>query len=172
MWEIMSGLFWLRPSYQPCLCMAALAGTIISCWHGQMISVVDVKPKTCLQSNKPFCFFIIWVSLSARLQYDIMTFQGLTLYVLNFSEGTKIYIYVFMSFLHIDMIQVVDWNHSSSMTRTYLFYIVNIMGADVLSMQRARASATMTFTMFNRINLVPAREGLRCLWNFIVFTNW
>ena len=44
-----------------------------------------------------------------------------------------------ISFLHIDMIQVVEIPPS----RTYLFYIVNIMGADVLAMQRARASATM-----------------------------
>ena len=38
-------------------------------------------------------------------------------------------------------------NPSSSKTRSYLFYIVNIMGADVLEMQGARASATMIFSM-------------------------
>ena len=60
-----------------------------------------------------------------------------------------------MSFLHIDMAQVV-WNTSSSKTRTYLFYIVNIMGADVLPTQGVRASATMIFTMLNWIDSVPA----------------
>ena len=65
---------------------------------------------------------------------------SLTLYVLNFSEETQTYIYV-LSFLHIDM---------------NLFYIVNIMGADVLATQGARVSAAMIFTKFNRINSVPA----------------
>ena len=37
-----------------------------------------------------------------------------------------------------------------------LFYIVNIMGADVLTMQGARASATMIFTMLNRVDSVAA----------------
>ena len=48
-----------------------------------------------------------------------------------------------------------SWNPSSSKTRTYLFYIVNIIGADVLATQGAWASATMIFTMLNRINSVP-----------------
>ena len=34
------------------------------------------------------------------------------------------------------------------------------MVADVLATQGARASATMIFTMLNRINPVPAREEL------------
>ena len=34
--------------------------------------------------------------------------------------------------------------------------MLNIMGADVLVMQGARASATIIFTMLSRINLVPA----------------
>ena len=34
-------------------------------------------------------------------------------------------------------------------------YIVNIMGGDVLATQGAKASATMIFTMLNRIDLVP-----------------
>ena len=38
----------------------------------------------------------------------------------------------------------------------YLFCIVNIMGADVLATQGARASASMIFTMLDRINSVPA----------------
>ena len=35
--------------------------------------------------------------------------------------------------------------------------MVNIMVADVLATQGARASATMIYTMTNRINLAPAR---------------
>ena len=46
--------------------------------------------------------------------------------------------------------------------RQELFYIVNIMGADVLVMQGARISATMIFTMLNRINSVRTHEGLKC----------
>ena len=38
----------------------------------------------------------------------------------------------------------------------YLFYIVNIKGADVLVMQRAGASTTMILTTLNRNNSVPA----------------
>ena len=61
----------------------------------------------------------------------------------------------FISFLHTDMTQVVYIPpHKIS---TYLFYIVNIMGTDVLAIQGARASATMILTMLNRNNLVPAR---------------
>ena len=45
-----------------------------------------------------------------------------------------------------------SWNPSSSKTRTYIFHIVNIMGADVTATQGARASATMIFTMLNLIN--------------------
>ena len=38
-----------------------------------------------------------------------------------------------------------------------LFYIVNIMAADDLATQGARASASMILTLLNRINSVPAR---------------
>ena len=56
----------------------------------------------------------------------------------------------FISFLHTDMTQVV----------LRLFYIVNIMGADVLTTQGARASQTMLLTMLNWNNSVPACQGL------------
>ena len=39
-----------------------------------------------------------------------------------------------------------SWNPSSSKTRTYLFYIVNIIAADVLVTKGAMASATMILT--------------------------
>ena len=75
----------------------------------------------------------------------------LTLLVLDFSAGTKTFIHVFMSFLHVCMAQVVEIQ-----TKTYLFYIVNNMGADILATQGARAATTIAFTMLNCINSVPA----------------
>ena len=45
------------------------------------------------------------------------------------------------------------------MTRTYLCYIVNIMGADVLATQGARASTSMLFAMFNQIIGSPHVKG-------------
>ena len=39
-----------------------------------------------------------------------------------------------------------SWNPSLSKTRTYQFYIVSIMAADVLATKGARASATMILT--------------------------
>ena len=38
------------------------------------------------------------------------------------------------------------------------------MGADVLATQGARVSATMVFTLMNRIDSVFARQGLRDLF--------
>ena len=40
---------------------------------------------------------------------------------------------------------------------TYLFYIVNIMAADDLATEGARASATMIVIMLNQIDSFPAR---------------
>ena len=65
-----------------------------------------------------------------------------------------------------------SWNPSLNETRTYLLYIVNIMGADVLTTQGARASATMIFTILNQIHSVPARWGfLTWWWNLIKTTD-
>ena len=50
-----------------------------------------------------------------------------------------------------------NWSPSSHKTRTYLFHIVNIMVADVLTTQGAMASAAMILTQLNRDNSVPAR---------------
>ena len=47
-------------------------------------------------------------------------------------------------------------NPSACKTRTYIFYIVNSMGADVLTNEGARASTTVIFNLLNRINSVPA----------------
>ena len=59
-------------------------------------------------------------------------------------ENINIYLH-FMSFLHTNKTQVAE-NSSSSKTRTCLFYMINIMAADVLATQGARASATMILT--------------------------
>ena len=56
-----------------------------------------------------------------------------------------------------------SWNPSSSKTRTCLFYIVSIMGADVLATQGARTSATMMFTVLNQINSVPGLTRVNTL---------
>ena len=57
-----------------------------------------------------------------------------------FRGNINMYSY-FMSFLHTDTPKVIE-----ILPRTYLFYIVNIMVADVLATQEARASATMILT--------------------------
>ena len=66
----------------------------------------------------------------------------LTLYVLNFAEETKIYIYILCHSSALISHRYI----SSSKVKIYLFYIVNIMGADVLVTQGARESATMILT--------------------------
>ena len=49
------------------------------------------------------------------------------------------------------------WNPFSCKTRSYLFYIVSIMGADALATQGARATTTMILTKLNWDNSVPRR---------------
>ena len=75
----------------------------------------------------------------------------LILYMLIFSEGTKSYIYVYI-LCHSSTLKwhVGSWNASSSKLRIYLFYMLNIMGADDLAMQGARESTTMILTYLNR----------------------
>ena len=77
------------------------------------------------------------VKVATDLQALMTKFTILALFMPNFSEGTKTYIYISC--------------HSST------FYIANIMGADVLATQGARASATMIFTVLHWIISVPAR---------------
>ena len=45
-----------------------------------------------------------------------------------------------------------NWNPSSSQTKAFLFYTVNIMAADVLATQGARVSKTVLFTVLNRFS--------------------
>ena len=54
---------------------------------------------------------------------------------------------------------IISWNPSSCKTRTYLLYIDRIMGADFPATQGARSSATIIFTVLNRVHSVPARQG-------------
>ena len=70
----------------------------------------------------------------------------------TFFRGNKTYIYILCSSSR----DTGSRNPSSSKTRNELFYIVNIMDADVLATQGARASASIIFTMLNWINSVPA----------------
>ena len=67
---------------------------------------------------------------------------NLTLYELNFSEGTKTCAF-YVNPLHWHVTG--SWNPSPK-TGTYLFYIVSIMAADVLATQGASASASMILT--------------------------
>ena len=61
-------------------------------------------------------------------------------------RGNKTHIYLTFHVISPHWHGTGSWNPSSSRTRSYLFYIVNIMGADVLVMQGAGASATMILT--------------------------
>ena len=72
----------------------------------------------------------------------------------KFFRGNKnIYLH-FISFLHIDLPEVVE---ILPQVRQGLAYsnLVNIMAVDDLATQGARASAAMTLTLLNRDNLVP-----------------
>ena len=62
-----------------------------------------------------------------------------------------------MSFLHADMTQVAETLPQIRQELTYS--TVNIVGADVLATQGARASTTMISTKIKHINSVPARKG-------------
>ena len=70
-----------------------------------------------------------------------------------FRGNMNIYLH-FMPLFHIDMTQIVEIHPHVRPGPAYS--IVNIMAADDLATQGARASAPMMFTMLNRINLVPA----------------
>ena len=117
--------------------------------------------------------------------------KSLTLYVLSFQrkQRHKFIFYVMPPHWH----DTCSWNSSSCNTRTYLVYIVNIMGSDVLATQGVRASATTIFTMLTELiqsphfkasgaasisdisycmmsqRLAPAPLGVECSY---CFTNW
>ena len=94
-----------------------------------------------------------------RLSYIAMNLSNalgfLSFYVLNFQTEQKHTYAFYIIPPHWDGRG--RWNQFLCNSRTHLFYIVNIMGADVLATQWARTVATMISTMLNRICSVPAR---------------
>ena len=72
----------------------------------------------------------------------------------NFFRASKTIFLRFMSFLKLDMTQVVE---ILLHVRQEHFY--SIMGADVSATQEAKASATVIFTMLNRINYSQCVKG-------------
>ena len=102
----------------------------------------------------------------SQWQNILLSRHSFTIYVLHFQREQNIYLY-FMAFPHIDMT-----HPPLCKTRNYLFYIVNIMGVDVLTTQGGRASATVIFSMLNQISsvmhfLVPFRKcHSRLRWNY------
>ena len=91
----------------------------------------------------------VWISMKISLKF-VPKFRINPLRAKFLRENINIYLH-FMSCLHAG-----SWNSSLSKTRTCLFYIINIMAADVLATQGARASATMILTYVNWVNSVPA----------------
>ena len=122
--------------------------------HSYIVFVSDAKKENCKQyriSNDRAKEIANSASLWWGMLQSPHNTTILTHYMLNFSEGTKIQtftFYVIPPLWH----DTGSWNPASSKSRTYVFYTVNIMGADVLAMQGARASATMMLTMLNKIN--------------------
>ena len=115
------------------------------------------------RSLTSMCWTLNWpsVCLPMTRRLPVLGYQQTQHRLLNhlrikFVRGNiNIYLH-FISFLHIDRTQVVG-NPSSCKTRTYLLYIVNIMIVYVRATQGARATATMIFTMLNRISSISAR---------------
>ena len=111
-------------------------------WHLQNKSYHQTPNISCTKWNcwSPRCS---WSSAYQRYSNYIFILD-LTLYVQNFSEETKHVFTFYVIPLHWHAKD--NWNPSSYKTRTYLFYIVNTIVADVLVTQGARASATMILT--------------------------
>ena len=91
---------------------------------------------------------------------------GLTLYMLKCSEGSKTYIYIYILCQSSTLTWHSSWNPSSSKTRTYLFYIVNIMAADGLVTQGARAWTIIIFTMLNRTVKINYNNWNAFFWEY------
>ena len=66
-------------------------------------------------------------------------------------------VYIIPPYWHAQVVETLPHVRQELLYHIYIFYIVNIMGADVLVTQEARALATLILTMFNRNNSVPAR---------------
>ena len=83
--------------------------------------------------------------------------MSLTLYVQNVPRDTlnATTVYIIPPRWH----DTGSWNSSPYKASTYLVYIINIMGADILDTQGARISAAMILTMVNHNNSVPLIKG-------------
>ena len=84
--------------------------------------VIDTKILSALCLIKMAIFYKMLVILTGNFNpFRAKFFRG----------NINIYLH-FVSFLHIQGYDAGSWNRSSNNTRTYLFYIVNIMAAGVL----------------------------------------
>ena len=99
----------------------------------------------------------------------LIKYRILTFYMLKFSEETQTGIYNLYMYHSPQSVDTDGWNSPSCKTRTFLFNIVSIMGADALATQGARASATVILTMLIRNNSVLARLELIIMLKCIVF---
>ena len=124
----------------------SLSPTVITVPYGITRQIGPRHNGTCLYSPG----ILYWQQTQRHKLVNQVSFN---FYALNCSEGTKhiFTFYVIPSDLH----DTGSWNPSLSKTRTLLFYIVNIMVANRLATQGARASPTMIFILLNRINSVP-----------------
>ena len=136
-------------------------------WWGAASPILNDTP-VVYTSYKIFSSKSLWLSIilyqmkpfKMAVEISWLTFPLLTLYVLYFKENIKMYLH-FISFLHTDTTQVVE---IIPCVRQELNY-ANIMDADVLVTQGARASATVILTMLNRNNLLSAHKGInRMSW--------
>ena len=138
--------------------LSVLHGQHHTCWcSGDFRSQGISRHGIDLQSQilSPAWKELITQSFNSLASVDAVASWNLTLYELNFSKGIKTFtFYVIPPHWHDP--GTCSWNPSSIKTITYLFYIANIMAADVLVTQGARASATMIFLILNQINSVPA----------------
>ena len=106
-----------------------------------------IHKKWCrLWIDAVYCIIHIWIAI---MSHD--TNYKSTLYVLSFSEEHKHDLTFYVIPPH--WFDTGSWNPSSCKARTYVLYLVNIMAADDLAMQGARASETMILIMLNWINL-------------------
>ena len=141
-------LFWLNANSIWYICLNEL--TLIYC---RLLAYTLQNDKKKRQSNTVMVMFA-WQTCWCQKPWHPAG-QILTLYMLNFQREQKhiFTFYVIPPHWH----NTSSWNPSLSKTRTYLFYIVNIMAADVLVTEGARASATMILTQLYWDNSVIAR---------------
>ena len=99
----------------PVQCNQYLASTSNTIRMTLALSITENAPSSHAE-NAPMCFHCLWVN---------------SLRAIFFRRKINTYLH-FMSLLHIDMTQVPKIL-SPGKTRTYIFYTVNIIAADVLA---------------------------------------